>query len=160
MLQEITLIGRLGSDPEARYLPDGTMVTSFSVATSEYVGKDKVPNCPKGWKESYSTKGWEYTVWWRVTCWRGLAETANNYLEKGRLVFIKAQVGGEIQDGVMNPRVWQGKDGSYHCSYEVTARVIKFIDRKDSGGGQRPIGEAPPDTGYSDYGGDVDPLPF
>ena len=58
MFQRVTLIGRVGQDPQMRYTPDGTPVTNISVATTEVVSKtlpggDERP-CPTGWKESYN----------------------------------------------------------------------------------------------------------
>ena len=75
MYQQITLIGNLGRDPEMRYTPSGVAVTSFSVAVSRrWTGQD-------GQQQ-------EKTVWFRVTAWRKLAETASQYLTKGSKVLI------------------------------------------------------------------------
>ncbi|MFH1740945.1 MAG: single-stranded DNA-binding protein, partial [bacterium] len=52
MFQRVSIIGRVGQDPEMRYMPDGTAVTNFSVATTTGVSKDR--SQPKGWKESYN----------------------------------------------------------------------------------------------------------
>jgi single-strand DNA-binding protein len=70
MYQRLVLVGRLGRDPEMRYTPDGTPVTSFSVATD------------RRWTDA-SGQQQERTVWFRVTAWRRLAETCNQYLRKG-----------------------------------------------------------------------------
>ena len=75
MYQKIILVGNLGSDPERRATPDGTPVTSFSVATN------------KRWTTKDGQQG-EKTVWWRVTTFRGLAETCAKYLTKGRQVLV------------------------------------------------------------------------
>ena len=66
MYQQITLIGNLGADPEMRYTPNGLPVTSFRMAVSRnWTGQD-------GQRQ-------EKTVWFRVTAWRKLAETASQY---------------------------------------------------------------------------------
>jgi single-strand DNA-binding protein len=98
----------LGRDPELRYTPDGTPVVSFSVADN---GRSDV-------------------IWFEVTAWRRLAETCNEYLEKGRYVAVaahlKAGEGGR-------PRVWTGKDGKPRASFEVVAHSVEFL-----GGGEAP----------------------
>ncbi|HHX65960.1 MAG TPA: single-stranded DNA-binding protein, partial [Chloroflexi bacterium] len=66
MYQKLVIVGRLGRDPEMRYTPDGTPVTSFSVATD------------RRWTDS-SGQQQERTVWFRVTAWRRLAETCSQY---------------------------------------------------------------------------------
>ncbi|MBN1661031.1 MAG: single-stranded DNA-binding protein [Anaerolineae bacterium] len=160
MFQRVTLIGHVGRDPEMRYTSDGTPVTSFSLATKEVISKtDRNGNprpCPQGWKESYNSRNWEVTTWWRVTCWRGLAETVNSYVSKGQVVFVEGTVSGEATEGNLNPRVWTGQDGVARASWEITANNFKFVSGRDSAGtGGPPIGEAPPETGYEE-----DVLPF
>ena len=154
MFQRVTIIGNLGQDPELRYTPDGIPVTNFSVATTERISKTSSNGerpCPKGWKESYNGKHWELTTWFRVTAWRKLAETVNQYLTKGRKVYVEGTVSGEAEDGNLNPRVWTGNDGVARASFELTANTVKFLDRGEGGGA--PMGEAPPDI-------EEDPLPF
>ncbi len=77
MFHRVTIIGFVGQDPSMRYAPDGTPVTNFSVATRQVVSKERVAECPKGWKESLNGKNWELTTWFRVTTWRKLAEACN-----------------------------------------------------------------------------------
>jgi len=84
MFHRVTLIGHVGQDPQMRYTPDGTPVTSFSVATKTTISKDTNPQCPAGWKESYNGRSWELTTWFRITCWRKLAEIVNQYVTKGQ----------------------------------------------------------------------------
>jgi single-strand DNA-binding protein len=145
MFQRVTIIGRVGQDPQMKYTPAGVPVTNFSVATTEFVSKT-LPGggereCPQGWRESYNGKGYEVTTWWRVACWRGLAETVNSYVSKGRQVYVEGTVSGEASDGTLNPRVWSGQDGVSRASFEITAQTVKFLGSRDSGGG-----EAPPET--------------
>ncbi len=122
MYQKITIIGNLGGDPEMRYMPDGTPVTSFSVATN------------RRWKNSDGSQG-EETVWFRVSAWRRLAETTNQYLSKGRQVFVEGRLTPDRATG--GPRIWTANDGTPRASYEITALEVKFL----SGGGQ-PGGDA------------------
>jgi single-strand DNA-binding protein len=154
MFQRVTLIGRVGQEPQMRYTPDGTPVTSFSVATTTTLSKETRSECPNGWKESYNGRNWELTTWWRVTCWRGLAETVNQYLSKGRQVFVEGEVAGEAANGSLNPRVWTGNDGVARASFELTARTVKFLGSRGEGTGEMPLGEPPPE------GFEEDALPF
>lgn len=82
MLNKVILIGRLGKDPEVRYMPNGEAVCNFSVATSE------------SWKDSNGQKQ-ERTEWHSITMYRRLAEIAGQYLKKGGLVYLE----GRIQAG-------------------------------------------------------------
>ena len=106
MYQKLVIVGRLGRDPEMRYTQDGTPVTSFSVATD------------RRWT-SQSGESQQRTVWFRVSAWRRLAETCNQYLAKGRMVLIE----GELTE----PRPYQGRDGEWRASLDVTARTVKFL---------------------------------
>jgi single-strand DNA-binding protein len=152
MFHRVTIIGFVGGDPQMRYTPDGTPVTNFSVATRQVVSKERVATCPEGWKDSLNGKNWELTTWFRVTAWRKLAEAVNEFVAKGNQVFVEGDLKGEATSGTQNPRIWQGNDGEYRASYEITARTVKFLGRRDNGGA--PVGEPP-------IGGeDEDVLPF
>jgi single-strand DNA-binding protein len=158
MFQRVTLIGRVGQEPQMRYTPDGVAVTSFSLATTETVSKTmfdgRERSCPQGWKESYNAKNWELTTWWRVTCWRKMAETINQYVKKGQQVFVEGTVSGEAAEGSQNPRVWTGNDGVARASFELTAREIKFLGGRGETAAGPPMGEPPPE------GFEEDTLPF
>ncbi|HSJ58469.1 MAG TPA: single-stranded DNA-binding protein, partial [Anaerolineae bacterium] len=137
MFQRVTLIGHVGRDPEMRYTSDGTPVTTLSVATKESISKSDRSGtarpCPQGWKESYNGRNWEITTWWRVTCWRGLAETVNAYVTKGQQVFVEGTMSGDAADGNLNPRVWTGQDGVARASFELKATNLKFIGGREGG---------------------------
>jgi single-strand DNA-binding protein len=120
MYQKLIIVGNLGRDPEMRYTPSGTPVTNFSVATNQR------------WTNPDGSPG-EETVWFRVTAWKRLAETCNQYLQKGRQVLIEGQLKPDPATG--GPRIWTGNDGVARASYEVRALTVKFL------GGR---GEAPP----------------
>jgi single-strand DNA-binding protein len=111
MYHRILIVGYLGRDPEMRYTADGTPVTNFSVATS------------RKWNRPDGTQADE-TVWFRVSAWRRLAETCNQYLQKGRLVLIE----GRLQpDERGNPRTFTRNDGTPGASFEVTALNVRFL---------------------------------
>ena len=72
------------------------------------MSKERVAGCPAGWKESLNGKNWELTTWFRVTCWRKLAEAVNQYLEKGSQVFVEGELRGDASDGNQSPRICGG----------------------------------------------------
>lgn len=102
---KITLVGNLGRDPELRYTPQGTPVCSFSMATNER-RKDK------------SGEMQDQTTWFRVTLWGRQAETASQYLSKGRPVYI---------EGRLRVEEWTDRDGKPRHTLEVHATDMQFI---------------------------------
>ena len=112
MYQKIIIIGNLGRDPEMRYTPSGTAVTNFSVATN------------RKWTSQDGTPG-EETIWWRVAAWGKLAETCNQYLSKGRQVFVEGRMTPDRESG--GPRIWTGQDGQPRATYEITATNVQFM---------------------------------
>ena len=127
MYNKMTIIGNLGTDPEMRYMPSGDAVTSFSVATNRrYRAQDG---------EMRDT-----TEWFRVNAWGRLAETTNEYLAKGKLVYV---------EGPLSTRQWQGQDGQNRTSMEIFAREVKFL----GGGGDGSTGAS--DMPPADDGEDV-----
>ena len=154
MFQRVTLIGRVGQDPQMRYTPDGVPVTNFSVATTNARSKSRTPECPAGWKESYNGKNWELTTWWRVAVWRDQAETVNQYVTKGMQVYVEGEVSGEAANGSLNPRVWTSNDGVARASFELTARMVRFLGGRGEATPGAPVGEPPPE------GFEEDVLPF
>jgi len=118
MFQKIQLIGNLGKDPEMRYLPDGTPVTNFSIATNR----------------KYTTNGQQVdeTTWFRVTVWNKQAESVNTYLHQGSKVFVEGRLTGDPQTG--GPKLYSKNDGTMGASFEITANVVKFLDPNPNGG--------------------------
>jgi single-strand DNA-binding protein len=109
-LNKIMLIGNVGSDPEMRYTPNGKAVTSFRMATNyRYVGSD-------GERK-------EETEWFRVSVWGKQAESCNQFLSKGKRVYI---------EGRLHSRNWEGQDGQMRTSLEVSANRVIFLDRAAS----------------------------
>jgi single-strand DNA-binding protein len=106
-LNKITLIGNVGSDPEMRYTPNGKAVTSFRMATNYRY------NGPDGERR-------EETEWFRVSVWGKQAESCNQFLSKGRRVYV---------EGRLRSRNWEGQDGQMRTSLEVSANRVIFLDR-------------------------------
>src|SRR4030081_2305819 len=116
---KVILVGNLGRDPELRYTPQGTPVCSFSMATNER-RKDK------------SGEMQDQTTWFRVTLWGRQAETASQYLTKGRPVYI---------EGRLRVEEWTDRDGKARHTLEVHATEMQFIGGgrgEDAGGGGAP----------------------
>lgn len=118
MLNKAMIIGRLGRDPELRYTQSGTPVTTLNIATDDsYVDRD-------GTKQ-------ERTEWHRVVVFQRQAETCNQYLAKGSLVYV---------EGKLTTRKWQDQSGQDRYTTEIKAERVQFLDRKSD----RPAdGEAP-----------------
>jgi len=107
---KITIVGHLGRDPEIRYLPDGTAVCSFSVATSK---KSKRGGEPQ-----------DITTWFKINAWGKQGEACNQYLAKSSLVYI---------DGELSLNEYTDKEGNKRTSLEVRANDVQFLDRKPQG---------------------------
>jgi single-strand DNA-binding protein len=134
-VNKVLLSGRLTRDPELRYTPNGTAVSSFSLASSRgYKAQDGQ------WKQM--------TTFVNVTCWSKLAVLVNEYLKKGSAAFV---------EGRLHSRSWQTDDGQKRSAIEVTADRVQFLDRisktgapdeqfvetGESGAGQEPDEEVP-----------------
>lgn len=109
MYHTIVIVGNVGRDPEMRYTPSGSAVTSFSVAVSDGFGERKK------------------TIWFRVSAWEKLAETCNNYLKKGSKVLIEGRLNATDTG---NPRTYNRQDGTTAASFEVTANVVRFLSSR------------------------------
>lgn len=116
MYQSITVIGRLGRDPEMRHMGNGDWVTSFSIATdrSFMKGNERV-------KE---------TTWFRVTIFGKQAEACNQYLSKGKMVLVEGRMGGDPATG--GPKLFTSKDGKTGTSFEIVANTVKFLSANES----------------------------
>jgi single-strand DNA-binding protein len=141
--QRIVILGNLGRDPEMRYTPDGTPVTSFSVATN------------RRWNNPDGSQG-EETAWFRVSAWRRLAEVCNQYLSKGQMVLVEGRLNPDRTTG--GPRIWTGQDGTARASYEITANTVKFLGSRDVGSSISSAPSAATEEGVEyeeDEGGDI-----
>jgi len=133
------LIGNLGADPELRYTASGMAVAGFNMATTERY-KDKNGELQ------------ERTEWHSIVCWGRLGELANEYLKKGRSVYIE----GRIQT-----RNYEDKDGIKRYRTEIVAQQMQFL----GGRGQGDQPSASPETASSspsepELPADDDDLPF
>jgi len=111
-VNKVILIGNVGRDPESKTTQSGTPLVTFSIATTYGAGDNR------------------QTEWHKVVCWSKLAETAEQYVRKGRKVYIE----GRIQS-----QKYTGKDGVERVSYDIIANQIDFLD-------SRPVEESAPPT--------------
>jgi single-strand DNA-binding protein len=102
---KIIICGNLGRDPELRYTAQGTPVCSFSMATNER-------------RKDRNGEMQDHTTWFRITLWNRLAETASQYLQKGRQVYI---------EGRLRVEEYVDRDGKPRHSLEVFATDMQFI---------------------------------
>ena len=135
------IIGNVGRDPELRYIQSGVAVCSFSVAVSTR------------WKDKNTNEQREKTKWFKVSAWRGLAETCNTYVRKGMQIMVT---------GTVEASAYTNQAGEAAASLELTARDVQFLGRRDEdhdggdGGDSRP-------RDYDDFAPppkDPDDIPF
>jgi len=106
-INKVILVGHLGKDPEYRHLEDGVAVASFPLATAEIILKDG--------------KRTKLTEWHNVMLWRGLADIAQQLLNKGKLVYI---------EGKLKTRSFESREGVKKFTTEIVAENFKLLGRK------------------------------
>jgi single-strand DNA-binding protein len=122
-LNRAQVIGNLTRDPETRTTPNGQTVTNFSVATS-FV-----------WKDAAGVKQ-EKPEYHNIVAWGKLAEICQQYLGKGRKVYV---------EGRLQTRDWEGQDGVKRYRTEIVAENMIMLDRAPEGSTPRPfVGNQPP----------------
>ncbi|HML21275.1 MAG TPA: single-stranded DNA-binding protein [Aggregatilinea sp.] len=130
--QYTIIIGNVGREPEMRYTQSGVAVCDFSVAVS------------RRWTDRNSNERREQTTWFRVTAWRALAETVNQYVHKGMQIMVT---------GTVDASAYAGQDGQPRATLELTAQDVQFLgQRGDAMGMDQGAG-----GGYPD---DAQDLPF
>ncbi|MDH5454777.1 MAG: single-stranded DNA-binding protein [Gammaproteobacteria bacterium] len=147
-INKVILVGNLGQDPETRYMPSGSAVTNFTVATNE------------SWKDKQTGEQKERTEWHKVAMFGRLAEIAAEYLRKGSQVYV---------EGKLRTRKWQGQDGQDRYTTEIIADEMQMLGGRGgagggsfgggsgggSGGGQQGGGNTPPAPGPDDFDDDI-----
>lgn len=149
MLNKVTLIGRLGADPEIRYTANGDAVANISVATHFK------------WKDKQTGEKKEATEWHRVVFFNRLAEVAGEYLKKGAQVYV---------EGRLKTSKWQDTHGQDRYTTEIIATEMKMLDSRSGGTGQfestpstkvepnlskTDLPPAPPPQTYDDFDDDI-----
>jgi len=113
-INKVILVGNLGADPETRYTPSGTAITSIRIATSE------------SWKDKQTGEQQERTEWHRVKFFGRLAEIAGEYLKKGGQVYIEGKLRTDEYE----------KDGVKRYSTDIIADEMQMLGSKGGGGAE------------------------
>ena len=113
-LNKVMLIGNLGRDPEIRYTQAGSAVANFSLATTDR------------WTDRHGQRQ-ERTEWHDIVAFDRLADLAQNYLKKGKSVFI---------EGRLQTRSWEDPQGQKRYRTEVVANGMQFLDARPLGEGR------------------------
>ncbi len=142
-INKVIIVGNLGQDPETRYMPSGSAVTNFTVATNE------------SWKDKQTGEQKDRTEWHRVAMFGRLAEIAAEYLRKGSQVYI---------EGKLRTRKWQDRDGKDRYTTEIIADEMQMLGGR-GGGGSAPMSSdsepasapagAPPAPPADDFDDDI-----
>jgi single-strand DNA-binding protein len=143
-VNKVILVGNLGSDPEIRHTQSGQSVANFSLATNEqWTGKDGQRN--------------ERTEWHRIVAWGRLAEICEQYLSKGRQVYV---------EGRLQTRQWDDRDGNRRYTTEIVAQVMQMLGRPGDRGEVPAGGPSYTDEPYTEQAvssgssGSEDDVPF
>jgi len=139
MINKAILLGRLGKDPDVRYMPNGNQVTSFSVATDEK------------WKDKQTGELVQKTEWHYITTFGKLAEICGQYLSKVKLVYVE----GKIQT-----QQWTDKEGGKHSRTQIVADTMKMLDGKGDGQQSNTQERPPADPGANQNTNQEDDVPF
>lgn len=110
-VNKVILIGRLGKDPETRYMPSGSAVTNITLATSEQ------------WKDKETGEKKERTEWHNVVFFNKLAEIVAEYLKKGSQVYL---------EGRLQTEKWQDKEGNDRYTTKIYANEMQMLGGKES----------------------------
>jgi single-strand DNA-binding protein len=111
-INKATLIGNVGKDPEVKFLPSGTAVANFTLATSE----------------RFKDKGGEFqerTEWHNLVAFQRLAEIVRDYVKKGSKIYVE----GRIQT-----RSWDDKDNQKHYKTEIVVNDLVLLSGRGEGG--------------------------
>ena len=117
-VNKVILVGNLGADPETRYTPSGTAITSIRIATSE------------SWKDKQTGEQQERTEWHRIKFFGRLAEIAGEYLKKGGQVYIEGKLRTEEYE----------KDGQKRYSTDIIADEMQMLGSRAGGGAESGMG--------------------
>ena len=135
-LNKCLFIGRLGADPDVRYMPNGKPVANFRIAVGS------------SWKDKQTGDKKEQTEWVSIVAFDKLGEICGEYLRKGSQVFI---------EGMMRTRKWQDKEGKDRYSTEIVASQMQMLGGKQGGErAARPDSPSPQSRDAHDEGFDDD----
>ena len=128
-VNKVILVGNLGRDAELRYTPGGAAVATLNLATTE-VFKDR-----EGQRK-------EDTQWHRVILWGKTAETLQDYLTKGKQIYV---------EGKLQTRKWKDKDGNDKYTTEVRGDRVVLLSGGGGGGAARGDGGGSRSTATDEF---------
>ena len=108
-INKVELLGRVGTDPEMKYTPNGTAVTQLRLATD------------RRRQDGNTTADWH-----TVICWSKQAEAVNNYVAKGNRIYVAGRL---VQNA------WENGDGERRSRTEIHASEVVFLDSNGGGNG-------------------------
>lgn len=111
-INKVILVGNVGGEPEARYMPNGNAVTTLSIATSET------------WKDKQTGEKQDRTEWHRVVFYNRLGEITAEYVKKGSKIYI---------EGSLRTRKWQDQQGVERYTTEIIANEMQLLDSRMQG---------------------------
>ena len=107
-INKVELLGRVGTDPEMQYTPNGTAVTKLRLAT-----------------ERRRQDGETEADWHNVVIWSKTAEAVNEYIGKGDRIYVA---------GRLVNNTWEGDDGQRRYRTEIHASEVVFLDSRNGNG--------------------------
>ena len=113
MYHKITIIGRVGRDPEVKTAKNGLRLSSFSLAVDIH-GK---------------SKDQKVTIWPKITVFDVAADFVREYIKKGDLVLVEGRLSPDPATGT--PKLFQKKDGSYGSTYEIVGEKVQLLSSKN-----------------------------
>jgi len=111
-VNQATIIGTLGRDPETKTFQNGGSITSFSVAVNE------------SWNDKNTGEKKERAEWHRISYFGKIAEVVGKYLKKGSFVYI---------EGSIHTRKWTDKEGKDVYTTEIIANEMQLLGGRDDG---------------------------
>jgi single-strand DNA-binding protein len=136
MINKVILVGNVGRDPEMKSTQSGTRLATTSLATNE--------------RRKDADGNWgDHTEWHRLVAWGRTAEIFEQYVRKGRQLYI---------EGVLRTTEWEGQDGQKRKTTEIHVREMKLLGGRQGGG----AGPEPADYGAvaQSFPDDADDVPF
>lgn len=107
-LNKVMLIGNVGTDPEMRFTANGNAMTTFRLAIS------RVHNTADGERK-------QETDWFTIVTWGKVAESCNQFLTKGRKVYVEAS---------LRTRSWESQEGQKRSKIDIIANRVMFLDKQ------------------------------
>ena len=113
MYHKISMVGRVGRDPEVKTAKNGLRLSSFSIAVDIH-GK---------------AKDQKVTVWPKITVFDAAADFVRDCVKKGDLVLVEGRLSPDPATGT--PKIFQKKNGSYAASYEIVGEKVQLLSSKN-----------------------------